>query len=223
MSTKVEFKGDWDHPYSLAVKTAYDSAAEDKGNLSMIWKNLPGMSGRKYRLFVNNLIKQIADSRYLEIGSWKGSTACAAIYGNKLKALCVDNWSQFGGPKEEFQSNVDLCLKDSDCDFSFIESDFRKVDYSSIGKFNVYFYDGPHEEQDQYDGLIIAQPALDDVYILIVDDYNHENVIKGTNRALDFLKHTVISSILIETPYPGPREQHSDWHAGYFIAVIKKS
>jgi hypothetical protein len=60
-------------------------------------------------------------------------------------------------------------------DFTVIEKDFRQVDYSSIGKYNVYFFDGPHEEQDQYDA-VIAQPALDLTYILIVDDYNYSKV-----------------------------------------------
>jgi len=47
-------------------------------------------------------------------------------------------------------------------DFRFIESDFRAVDYSAIGRFNVYLFDGPHQEQDQYDGIMVARTALDD-------------------------------------------------------------
>lgn len=222
MNDIVKFEGNWNHPYAAALKTAYETAIESKDKLPEQYKTRWGMSGRKYRGFANSLIENLADARYLEIGSYTGSTACAAIWGNKLKALCIDNWSQFGGPKTEFQSNIDNCLKDSNCDFSFIEQDFRQVDYNSIGKFNVYFYDGPHEEQDQYDGLKIVQPALDDVYVLIVDDYNHENVIKGTARALEDLKPEIIASVVIETPYPGAREQNSDWHAGYYISVVKK-
>jgi hypothetical protein len=46
--------------------------------------------------------------------------------------------------------------------FRFIEDDFRKINYTDIGKFNVYLFDGPHDEEDQYDGIALAQPALDD-------------------------------------------------------------
>lgn len=212
----------WSDPYSLLVKEAYETTLKGKNNLNNQWKTLEGMSGGKYRCFINNLVKIVPDPKYLEIGSWIGSTACAAIYGNKLKAVCIDNWSQFGGPKEKFESNIDLCLKDSQCNFSFIEKDFRKVDYDSLGKFNIYFFDGPHEEIDQYDAIKYVQNALDDTYILIIDDFNAPQVRNGTFNALRDLNHTVISSIEIITAHPGPRGQNSDWHEGYFIAVIKK-
>ena len=213
----------WTHSYSVMIRDAYESALAEKDTLSMVWKNMPGMSGRMYRAFINNLVKLVPDPRYLEIGTWKGSTACAAISGNKLKAVCVDNWSQFGGPKEEFLAHINLCLKDSDCDFNFIENDFRKVDYDSLGKFNIYFFDGPHEEVDQYDAIKYAQNALDDTYILVVDDFNVPHIRTGTYNALKDLNHNIVSSIEIISAYPGPREQHSHWHGGYFIAVIKKS
>ena len=39
------------------------------------------------------------DARYSEVGVWKGSTLCSAIYGNKVRALAADNWSGFGRSK----------------------------------------------------------------------------------------------------------------------------
>lgn len=212
----------WAHPLSLIVKDAYQNSLEEKDNLSAHWKTIFGMSGRKYRSFINTLVKLMPDPRYLEIGTWTGSTACSAIYGNKLKAVCIDNWSQFGGPKDQFHANIDNCLKDSNCDFNFIESDFRNVDYSSLGKFNIYFFDGPHEEADQYDAIKLVQGALDDTYILIIDDFNVPEIRKGTFDALKDNNNKIVSSIEILTSYPGPREQNSSWHAGYFIAVIQK-
>lgn len=55
--------------------------------------NLRGMSGRKYRRFINRLVKATPDSAYLEIGSWTGSTTCAAMAGNSVRVVCVDNWA----------------------------------------------------------------------------------------------------------------------------------
>ena len=40
------------------------------------------------------------------------------------------------------------------------------------------------EEQHQYQGVSIAQPALDDTYVLIVDDWNFIQVRKGTFSAI---------------------------------------
>lgn len=213
---------EWTNHYALSVKQAYNISIEEKDSLDDHWKKLGGMSGKKYRAFVNSLIKLLPAPRYLEIGSYMGSTACAAISGNKLKALCIDNWSQFGGPKGSFLSNIEFCLKTSDCDFQFVENDFRKVDYDSIGKFNVYMFDGPHEDIDQYEGITLIQNALDDVYVLIVDDYNKESIRNSTMKALKDIDSKILASIEIITPYPGERMKTSDWHNGYFIAVIEK-
>jgi hypothetical protein len=148
------------------------------------------------------------------------------MYGNKVKATCIDNWSDFGGPKDIFLKNVQDTLS-PDIDFKFIESDFRKVDYSSIGKYNVYLFDGPHLEQDQYDGIDLVKDALDDLYVLIVDDYNWSIVRNGTERALEYCGHEVVASITVTTwlgdEHPIVSHQYSDWHDGYFIALIRKS
>ena len=47
--------------------------------------NLSGLSGRKFRSMLNNLIEKFDSPRYLEVGSWHGSTACSVCYQNKVK------------------------------------------------------------------------------------------------------------------------------------------
>lgn len=229
--TSIRFAGEWDHPLSALIQNAWFDAIAMDFKIPDHIRYMDGMSGKKYRYFINNLIGSMEDARYLEIGSWKGSTASSAIYGNKCKALCIDNWSDFlwGASKEsvrgEFEANV-TGAAGSTADFSFIDDDFRKIDYSTLGKFNVYMFDGPHSEQDQYDGVIIAQPALDDTFILIVDDYNGPGVRAGTERAIKDLGLTIISSIDIMTrnddQHPEIAHQRSDWHNGYFIALASK-
>src|ERR1051326_2278117 len=93
----------------------------------------------------------VRGGRDLKSVSSAGSTTGAALYGNKAGSLCIDNWSQFGGPKAKFVANIES-IRSADLDFSFVERDFRAVDYASIGTFNVYLFDGPHSERDQYDG-----------------------------------------------------------------------
>jgi hypothetical protein len=201
--------------------------------------NLRGMSGRKYRYLINNLVGAMESARYLEIGCWLGSTTCAAIHGNKLDVLCIDNWSQFGAPREEFLQNVNAA-KNEGVNFRFMEVDFRSIDYSKIGRFNFYMFDGPHLEKDQYDGIRLAQPALDETSIYIVDDWNYLSVRKGTSDAIRDEKLDVLFSIVIRTMQddtfdpPQDAEQPvitshrqiqvpiSDWHNGYFLAVCQK-
>jgi hypothetical protein len=192
---------------------------------------MDGMSGKKYRYFINNLIESLSeDARYLEVGCWKGSTSCSAIYNNKVKAYCIDNWSEFGGPKNIFCDNIQKCSDNcDDIEIVFEENDFKKVNYTQIEKYNVYLFDGPHEEQDQYDGLVHAYSALDNEFIFICDDWNWEKVRTGTMRAIEKTNLEVIFSIEIRTtidnsyPLEGNTKENSDWHNGYYISVLKKS
>ena len=199
---------------------------------------MSGMSGRKYRYLINNLVSSINNPRYLEIGSWAGSTVCSALYGNQVKAVCIDNWLKFEteeyvkkvyntkDQKKEFEINTKKIITEK-IDFKFIESDFRKVDYNRLGKFNIYCYDALHDEKSQYDGISLVQPALDDVFILIIDDWNWPEVRKGTLDALNNLKIDIISKIEIKTTQDNNMPkifvgQYSEWHNGYFIAVCEK-
>jgi hypothetical protein len=186
---------------------------------------MQGMSGRKYRMFINNLIGSLDGARYLEVGVLTGSTLCSAIHGNKVRALAMDNWSQFEGPVAQFFSNLSK-FKTPEAALSFMETDFRTVDYTSIGRFNVYLFDGPHRIEDQIDGVVGAQPALDRHHILIVDDWNWPDIRKGTTEAVKQAGLTIDHLIEIRTTQdntqPPVHGARSDWHNGYFIAAVTK-
>ena len=145
--------------------------------------------------------------------------------GNRATVVCIDNWSLFGGPKEEFLANTAACISDR-MSFTFIENDFRQVDYSGIGKFNIYLFDGPHSKQDQYDGVTFALPALDDQFVFIVDDWNWQGVRDGTHEAIAASGLRVLFSIEVRTTqddsHAEAARQYSDWHNGYFLSVLSK-
>ena len=115
----------------------------------------------------------------------------------------------------------------SNIQFGVIERDFRAVDYNDNGLFNLYLFDGPHSEKDQYDGIAIAQPALASPFILIVDDWNWSQVRLGTFQALLDVGCQVEASIEIRTTWnnkhPALAGRESDWHNGYFIGVVNKA
>jgi len=185
-----------------------------------------GMSGKKYRYFINNLVKSLGDTSYLEVGSWAGSTMSAAIHGNKVRAVAIDNWSTLGGPKDAFFENVRSFMT-PEASVLVIEGDFRAVNYEDIGTFDIYLFDGPHEEKDQYDGLRLALSALGDEFVFIVDDWNWENVRNGTLKAIKECNLEVIFSAEIRTSLdniqPSLAFKESDWHNGYFISVLSKT
>jgi hypothetical protein len=207
------------------LKSAFDRALKGESQLSQLVLGMPGMSGRCYRMFVNNLVRVISEPRYLEVGSWAGSTACAAMEGNALTMLCIDDWSQFGGPKEAFLSHIDMFRNDS-VHFSYLAVDFRSVNVAEIGRFNIYLFDGPHEEQDQYNGLSLLEVALEDDVFFIVDDWNWPAVRRGTMNAIRDTSFEIEYAIELRTASdngrPAQLNAASDWHNGYFFSKLRR-
>ena len=129
---------------------------------------------------------------YAEVGTWKGSTFLSATYHNRnIRALTCDNWSEFGGPKDEFMTNYTASSSWpgnaeawQTCSHGLIDQDFRSVNMRGIAPIDIYFYDGPHSRKDQCDGILAAWDALAENCILLVDDWNWRKPRAGTWDAL---------------------------------------
>lgn len=230
MKAYIRINENGDSKYSSVILNSYFHANQFSQNLPDWLMNMESMSGRKYKNFINRLVSQVPDARYLEVGTWTGSTACSAIYRNKVNCFFVDNWDQFnpqGNVKNLFFEHTSKAKEESPAaNFMFEENDFRRVNYDRIGKYNIYFFDGPHEEKDQYDGVVYAQPALEDEFIFICDDWNWHQVRAGTAQAFSDLGIDILYSLEVRTTLDGSTPQvvyeTSDWHNGYFIASCKK-
>lgn len=213
-------------PLVFAMKDAYDETMQGIYKIPNWILKMPGMSGTMYRKMVNNLVHRIPNARYLEVGSWMGSTACSATFGNNVEAYCIDNWSQFnddGSVRFRFIEHVSRVEVGK---IKFVDEDYMNTNFSKIGKYNIYLFDGPHEEYDQYMGVLTAQPALEEEYVLIVDDWNWEKVRKGTYDALNELGSKVLFSVEVRTSiddtHPVSHGTNTYWHNGVIFAVIKK-
>jgi hypothetical protein len=207
------------------VELAFENAEKGVSKITDGIINMEGMSGIKTRHFYNNLLNK-DDARYLEIGTWKGSSVCSAMCGNKAKVVCIDNWSEFGGPKNEFLRNFANYKGDNEA--SFIEQDCYKVDVSQLIKFNIYMYDGNHTENSHYKALVHFYNCLDDMFVFIVDDWNWKEVRDGTNEALKQLKLSVMYEREIKTTNDDScvilgSEKQRQWHNGIYVAILKKN
>ena len=213
-----------DNKYRTLVRTAFQNAEKGVSKITEEIINMDGMSGKKTRHFYNNLLNT-DDARYLEIGTWKGSSVCSAMYKNKAKVVCIDNWSLYGGPKTEFLENFEKFKGDNDA--SFIEDDCFKVDVSALPKFNIYMYDGDHSYDSQYKALSHYYPCLDETFIFIVDDWNWWMVRDGTFDAIQKLNLKVLYEKEIRLTWnedhtPQPLASQT-WHNGIYVAILQSN
>jgi hypothetical protein len=215
---------------AVAIRDAFQDAMAFRGKLCEDAFAVPGFSGRKFRLFMNNLIAQVQDPRYLEIGVYHGASFCSAMAGNKLRIVGIDNWlgnwDNYDGKRDIFDSHLAKFVT-PETDVTIMEGDFRHVEYARMEKFNIMFYDGSHSEKDQYDGVFLPSAAMEDNFILIVDDWNWPQVRKGTLDALRYLLLDIEYSVEVRTSFAGEvfpviHGKNSEWHNGMLAAVISR-
>lgn len=152
---------------------------------------LPGFSSAAIRSALNTSVKAMQPARILEVGSYMGSTAAAMCHDNNVEVIhMVDNHSEFGRTDAALAGTVfRFGLPAVLHDFNW----FSEQPPSVFGgtKFNVYFYDGSHDEADHARELAIALPHLDDAFLYIVDDYSWPQVRAGCQQGLRDLEGSV--------------------------------
>ena len=151
--------------------------------------NLEGMSSENIKLVINECVKLFAKT-YLEIGTYKGNTLISAKYNNSARCIAIDNFSEFNSNNNNIHE-LYYNLKRFNCGAEFYEGDYNKVIIDIFKnepnlKIDVYLYDGPHDYNNQINGLNIIQPYLSDKAIMLIDDASWTNV---NNANLDWLKN----------------------------------
>lgn len=198
-----------------------------ENNISKICNEIitmEGMTGTKTRHFYNNLLSMV-DSRYLEIGTWKGSSVCSAMYRNNASVICIDNFSQFIFEKQQFFANFFKYKKGNDA--TFIETDCFSLDSSILPKRNIFMYDGEHSYDSHFKILKKYYDCFDDVFIYIVDDWNWLDVRNGTYNSIKTLNLTILYEKEIRLTNDNtttPEDKlHETWWNGIYVVVLKKN
>lgn len=164
------------------------------------------------------------DETYLEIGSYRGATAIGALTNNKGKlGYCVDNFSEFDpkgvGREELFQNWIDagmlqrVLFFNQDC-WKFFE------DIELYHKIGAYLYDGKHDYDSQYRGLMEARRLLSDEAIVFVDDLNYESVQKSIVDVCAVEPRYKVE-LEFKTNNTGETTRRSDWWNGWAILSWK--
>lgn len=145
---------------------------------------MPRMSTMAIAAVINRAVTAMpAGQAFVNVGVWNGYTLLAGMAGNpEADCVGIDDFSQFGGPREEFLHRFEGARSQR---HAFFEMDYRDyfagVHDRPIG---VYLYDGEHSYDNQLRGLVAAEPFFADGCVLVVDDTNLEEPRQAT---LDFM------------------------------------
>ena len=175
-----------------------DMVKTERNNVSWSKTNFPtkdelislskveGMSTAANCFLINEVCKSLSkDELYLNIGVWNGLTYFAGLINTNCRAIGVDNFSQFGGPKENFLNHYNKYKRK---DSEFFDIDYVEYFKTHKVKIDFYFYDGHHSYDNQYKAIIEAAPFLEKGSLVLIDDTNGEAPKNATLNALKDLK-----------------------------------
>ncbi len=144
---------------------------------------VPRMSTYAVAAIINRGVAQMPPgTAYVNVGVWQGFSLLAGMAGNPdRRCVGVDNFSEFGGPREEFLARFEASRGPA--------HEFHDMDYGEYfarrhaGPIGLYFYDGDHRYEHQLKGLETAEPFLVPGAFILVDDTNTADPRQAT---LDF-------------------------------------
>ncbi len=158
-----------------------------KKTLRSFYFETPKMSTLAIGAIINYAVKLMPSTEvFVNVGIWHGYTLLCGMVGNPEKACVgVDNFSEFGGPREEFLKRFERFKSTNHlfCEADYIEY-FAKIHTGSIG---VYIYDAEHSYANQLQGLRIAEPYLAKGCVILVDDTDW---IEPRTATVDFLSQS---------------------------------
>lgn len=163
-----------------------------------------GLSSNRLRCFLNNLCSK-ENTKYLELGVYRGGTLLSAMYGNETcTAVGVDNFKydprepKKHAPEGSIWSNVKSQLEDNirrytDPDsgvntdnIKIITSDFQKVKFEDSEKFNVCFFDIDPVNTAVYDDFFEKiVPNLSYSSVIVFSNYSNARHSIELNEALE--------------------------------------
>jgi hypothetical protein len=133
---------------------------------------IPRMGRLAFAGILNTIVRRMnPEHAFVNVGVWHGFSLLAAMAGNDDK-VCVgiDNFSEFGGPRDEFLRRF---LDRRSPRHRFYNQDYEDFFAAGLDRpVGSYFYDGAHDYEHQYRGLMAAEPLYAEGAVIVVDDIN---------------------------------------------------
>ena len=202
VSSRLKKQDRQQHPFLNILLNAINNSAHKTSNFNEDSFDISGLSSHRVRHLLNSICSN-ERIKYLEIGSYLGSTFCAAIENNTVEAYAVDNWKTSDLQPFENEKDVQKASYESfkinakkykgNSKIRIINTDCKKLDLKDLNtKVNFVFYDGNHEYQEQLDCLEVIKNLVEDTFILILDDANFEGVVESAEQFVSQNQYTVL-------------------------------
>lgn len=206
------------------LKVAIENADESISHLPGEQFAVPALTSLKIRHLLNNIGK--LGNNYLEVGVHRGGTFTASVAGsvNLEKITAVDSFlsdvTSNEGAKPEFENWASIFVPKSSV-FKLIHSDsFAEDVLTLIPKgVDIYLYDGDHSEESQKKALTFYKDVLADEFIFLCDDFDWDEVQKGTAKGIEEGGYEVLFEKYMKSK--GSHDNDSWWN-GFYVALLKK-
>jgi predicted O-methyltransferase YrrM len=166
---------------------------------------------------------------YMEIGTYAGKSLISAMLNNPIhKTYACDNFSQFKDTSSEAILLANIEAYGFKNDVSFFNNDFRTILNKRFINYPIglYFYDGGHDFDSQYQAIKLAEHLLSDHALVLVDDWrfadDSESYAKaGTLKAIE--ESTESYELLYELPARFNGDHATWWNGVGVLAFSRRS
>ncbi len=212
--------------YTQHLNVSVAKAILGQGKLPESILQLEGMSSWSNRFLLNNLCS--IPGRYLEIGSWRGSTFISALYENKLiHGTSIDNHQEFVD-HNEFRTDETMLRKNCEENltheekYTLITADCWSKPLPPGDLYDIYLYDGFHSYEDQYKAITEYYDNLQPIFYYVCDDYSLRDVEKATQQAFKDMEIEVITEHKMYGSQDIDKCMTTGFWNGYYVALCVK-
>jgi len=221
------------------IAAALELADIGQSKLTEREREIFGLSSVRLKAFLNNICSK-PDTKYLELGVYKGSTIISAVFGNPTcKAMGVENFKYDErepkklAPEGTIWTNMKSQLEDNISRYvssekikadaiTIIESDFRDLELEKSQKFDVCLFDVSPSTAEMYDDFftkIYPHMALESVVIFM--NYSNETTARMIQSAVEKYsdKFTITAS---ESRISSGLSDATKYYSGILVLGTKK-
>lgn len=207
-----------------AIKSAIEMAKNHQSKMDDTAWAVPALSSLKIRHLMNNL--GAISTRYLECGVHKGGLFCSTIRNNPnlVDINATDSFASDADSDDkaypQFSENATKC-RGVEHACNLLIGDTFKIDHSFVcGPVDLYLYDAAHDYESQRKAITHFLPAMADEFIVCVDDFDWDEVKRGTLHGFTEIRDNV--ECLHEQVFRGNDHDNEGWWNGFYVALLRK-